>query len=46
MAEGQAGIAFFVDDVRIAYTHVLKSPEFEERDRWQQYGSLSLGFSF
>lgn len=46
VAEGQAGIAFFIDDVRIAYTHVLKSPEFTERDRWQQYGSLSLGFSF
>jgi lipid A 3-O-deacylase len=46
VAEGQAGLAIFVGDVRIAYTHVLKTPEFEERDRWQQYGSLSLGFSF
>ena len=46
VAEGQAGLAIFVGNVRIAYTHVLKSPEFEERDRWQEYGSLSLGFSF
>jgi len=46
VAEAQVGLAIFVGDVRIAYTHVMKSPEFEERDRWQQYGSLSLGFSF
>lgn len=46
VAEGQAGLAIFIGNIRIAYTHVLKTPEFAERDRWQQYGSLSIGFSF
>ena len=46
VGEAKAGVAVFFGDVRLAYTHVLRSPEFHERDRVQQFGAVSLGFSF
>lgn len=46
VGELQAGLALFFGGVRLAYTHVLRTPEFKERDRFQQYGSVSLAFSF
>lgn len=47
IGEGKAGMSLFWGDIRLSYTHVLRSPEFEERDdRWQQYGAVTLGVSF
>jgi hypothetical protein len=30
----------------LSYTHVLRSPDFEERDDWAQFGSMSLRIPF
>jgi hypothetical protein len=47
VGEGKAGLAIFWGDIRLAYTHVQRSPEFEERsDRWQQFGAVTFGVSF
>ncbi len=46
VGEGKAGVAIFFGDVRLTYTHVVRTPEFQERDRYAQFGSLSLGISF
>jgi hypothetical protein len=32
--------------VVVSYTHVLRSPDFEARDDWSQFGSLSLRVPF
>jgi hypothetical protein len=41
----QAGVAILVGSVRIAYTHVLVSPEFLGQSEWDQFGSLSLSWN-
>lgn len=42
----QAGFAFLFRNVRVSLTHVLRSPEFSERSRWQQFGSISVAFRY
>lgn len=42
----QAGIAVTIDDIRIAYTHVFRTREFDEQDRGDQFGSLSVTVRF
>lgn len=42
----QAGIALLFRNARVSLTHVLRSPEFSDRHRWQQFGSLSVAFRY
>jgi lipid A 3-O-deacylase len=42
VADLQAGIAVTINAVRIALTQVYRTPEFEERDRVQRFGALSV----
>ena len=44
--EGQAGLAFLFRGVRLTYTQVLRTPEFFERDRWDQFGSVNVTFRY
>ena len=44
VGEAQAGIAILFRGVRITYTQVLRTPEFFERDRWDQFGSINVTF--
>jgi hypothetical protein len=46
VGEAQAGIAILFKGVRISYTQVLRSPEFFERDRWDQFGSINVTFRY
>lgn len=42
----QGGIAFTWDDTRLAYTHVVRSQQFEGQRDNEQYGSLTLSLRF
>ncbi len=42
----QAGVALLYDSWRVSYTHVVRTPEFEEQDQWDQFGALSLSLRF
>ena len=46
VGEFQVGIAFLYNGVRIAFTDVLRTPEFFERDRWDQFGSFNVTFRY
>lgn len=46
VAEAQAGIAVLFRGMRISYTQVLRSPEFFERERWTQFGSINVAFRY
>jgi hypothetical protein len=46
VAEAQAGIAILINGMRISYTQVLRTPEFFERDRWDQFGSINVSFRY
>ena len=46
VGEAQAGLAILFRGVRISYTQVLRSPEFFERDRWNQFGSFNVSFRY
>ena len=46
VAEAQAGIAILFRGVRLSYTQVLRTPEFFERDRWDQFGSFNVTFRY
>jgi hypothetical protein len=46
VAEAQAGLAILFRGVRISYTQVLRTPEFFERDRWDQFGSFNVTFRY
>lgn len=46
VAEAQAGLAVLFRGVRISYTQVLRSPEFFERERWTQFGSINVAFRY
>jgi lipid A 3-O-deacylase len=46
VAEAQAGLAILFRGVRITYTQVLRTPEFFERDRWDQFGSINVTFRY
>ena len=46
VGEVQAGLAILFRGVRISYTQVLRSPEFFERDRWNQFGSFNIAFRY
>lgn len=43
----QLGLAVQIDDLRIAYTHVYRTQEFEEqKDHFSQYGAFTLSWRF
>lgn len=46
VGEAQAGLAILFRGVRFSYTQVLRTPEFFERDRWDQFGSLNVTFRY
>jgi hypothetical protein len=46
VGEFQLGIAFLYRGVRIAFTDILRTPEFYERDRWDQFGSFNVTFRY
>ena len=46
VAEAQAGLVTIFDDVRIAYTAVVRSPQFDGQDEPQIFGSISLSVKF
>lgn len=46
VGEAQAGLAVQFRGVRITYTHVLRTPEFFERDRWTLFGSINVTFRY
>lgn len=46
VGELQFGLAILYRGMRLSYTQVLRTPEFFERDRFQQFGSLNLTFRY
>jgi lipid A 3-O-deacylase len=46
VAEAQAGITILFRGVRVSYTQVLRTPDFFERDRWNQFGSVNVTFRY
>jgi hypothetical protein len=46
VAEATAGLTILFRGVRISYTQVLRTPEFFERDRWDQFGSINVTFRY
>ncbi len=46
VGEAQAGLAILFRGVRVTYTQVLRTPEFFERERWTQFGSLNVTFRY
>ncbi len=46
VGEGQVGLAFLYRGVRVTWVQVLRTPEFYERDRWDQFGSINITFRY
>ena len=46
VAEAQAGLVTTFDAVRVAYTAVVRSPQFDGQDEPQIFGSISLSVKF
>lgn len=46
VADLQVGVTVLLDRVRLTYTHVFVSPEFEEQSRWDQFGAVTLRLNF
>lgn len=42
----QAGIAFTYDDIRLAYTHILRTREFDEQQNPDEFGAVTLSYRF
>ncbi len=42
----QAGLAVIVQGVRLAYTHVMRSREFDGQDQPDRFGAVSVSFRF
>ncbi len=42
----QAGLAVIIGRVRLAYTHVFRSKEFDQQDDHDQFGAISLSLKF
>jgi len=41
-----AGLAIIFRNLRLSYTHIVRAPEFKERNRIEQYGSISLAIRY
>lgn len=46
VGEAQAGLAILWRGMRLSYTQILRTPEFFERDRITQFGSINLTFRY
>ena len=46
VADGQAGIAMTIDDVRIAFTYVYRTTQFHGQEAPDSFGALSVSFRF
>lgn len=46
VGEASLGLTVLFRGVRISYTQVLRSPEFYQRDRFDQFGSLNVTFRY
>ena len=46
VADFSAGAALLFRNLRLSYTHVVRTPEFKERSRVHQYGSISLAIRY
>ncbi|MFT5182757.1 MAG: lipid A 3-O-deacylase, partial [Alphaproteobacteria bacterium] len=46
VADIQAGAAIVVHDIRLAFTHVFRTREFEGQRRADSYGAISLSVKF
>lgn len=44
--DGQLGFAVLFSRVRLTYTHVFMSPEFNEQRAWDQFGALTVAWKF
>ena len=46
VGELSAGVVLTYDDFRIAYTHVIRSPEFEGQNGPSVFGGITVGWRF
>jgi hypothetical protein len=46
VGEAQVGLAFLYNGVRVTWTQVLRTPDFFERNRWDQFGSINVTFRY
>ncbi len=46
VGEGTLGLALLFNGVRISFTQVLRTPEFFEQDRFDQYASINVSFRY
>lgn len=46
VGDAQLGIAVTFGDVRVAYTHVLRTPDFEEQNGLDNFGAISISTRF
>lgn len=46
VADFQAGVAIFINRVRLSYTHVLRTKEFDTQDAPAQFGAFSASIKF
>lgn len=44
--EAQAGLALVLKGARITFSHVLRTPEYFERNRTEQFGSVNVTFRY
>lgn len=42
----QGGIAFTYDDVRLAYTHILRTDQFEGQKAPEEFGAITMSYRF
>ncbi len=42
----QAGIAFTYENTRIAYTHIIRTREFEGQDKNDEFGAITVSYRF
>ncbi|MBS0223475.1 MAG: lipid A deacylase LpxR family protein [Proteobacteria bacterium] len=46
VAEGTVGLVLLFRGMRVSFTQVLRTPEFFERDRFDQYASINVAFRY
>lgn len=46
VGEAQAGITVFFNGVRVSYTQVVRTPDFYEQGRFDQFGSINVAFRY
>lgn len=46
VAEATAGVTLLYRGMRVSFTQVLRTPEFYERNRWDQFASVNVTFRY